>query len=114
MIISPLNILTHFYYIINRLENFFLEYQTLSLISKTLTGIILIFHLPPPPPPQDYQNFEINNSSVALNILQMNDQEEIDYLYESKFNNTRRNIVNLLLLENKHYVAVKNLESLLS
>ena len=44
----------------------------------------------------------------------MNDQEEIDYLYESKFNNTRRNIVNLLLLENKHYVAVKNLESLLS
>ena len=109
MIISPLNILTHFYYIINRLENFFLEYQTLSLIWDNIN-----FPPTPPPPPQDYQNFEINNSSVALNILQMNDQEEIDYLYESKFNNTRRNIVNLLLLENKHYVAVKNLESLLS
>ena len=44
----------------------------------------------------------------------MNDQEERSYLYESKLNSTRRNKVNLLLLENRHYVAVKNLESLLS
>ena len=63
---------------------------------------------------QDYQNFEVNNSSTALNILRMNDQQRIDYLYESKFNSTRRNRVNLLLLENKHYVRVKNLKSLLS
>ena len=58
---------------------------------------------------QDYQNFEINNSSTALNILQMNNQQKIDDLYESKFNSTERNRVNLLLLENKHYVCVKNL-----
>ena len=50
---------------------------------------------------QDYQNFEINNSSTALNILQMNDQQKIDYLYESKFNSKKRNRVIFLLLENK-------------
>ena len=44
----------------------------------------------------------------------MNDQQKIDYLYESKFNSTRGSRVNLLLLENKHYVCVKNLKSLLS
>ena len=44
----------------------------------------------------------------------MNDKEEINYLYKSKFNNSRKNKVNLLLLENKHYICVKNLMSLLS
>ena len=44
----------------------------------------------------------------------MNDLEEICYLYNSKFNNSRKNKVNLLLLENKHYVCVKNVKSLLS
>ena len=36
----------------------------------------------------------------------MNDREEITYLYESKFNGSRKNQVNLLLLENKHNVCM--------
>ena len=67
-----------------------------------------------PPTHQDYGNIEINNNSIALNILQINDQEEINYLYKSKLSDTRKNKVNLLLLENKHYTSVKNLKSLLS
>ena len=67
-----------------------------------------------PPTDQEYQNFEINNSLTALNILQMNDKEELSYLYKSKFNDSIKNKVNLSLLETKHYVCVKNLKSLLS
>ena len=44
----------------------------------------------------------------------MNDQEKISCFYKSKLNDSRKNEVNLLLLENKHYVALKNLKSLLS
>ena len=56
----------------------------------------------------------MNNTLIALKILTINDQEEISYLYESQFNNSREKQVNLLLLENKHYASVKNLKSLLS
>ena len=67
-----------------------------------------------PPTQQDYQNFEINNTLIALNILTINNEEEINYLHESQFNNNREKQVNLLLLESKHYASVKNLKSLLS
>ena len=40
-----------------------------------------------PPKEQDYQNFEMNNKSVALNILQFNEQK-ISHLYKSEFNKT--------------------------
>ena len=66
------------------------------------------------PQQQDDQNFEMSNNSTALNILQMNDKEEITYLYKSKFNNSRKNNVNLLLLEDEYYICVKNLKSLLN
>ena len=62
----------------------------------------------------------MNNTLIDLIILQINDQEEISYLYESQFNNNREKQVNLLLLENKnalhspYYTSVKNLKSLLS
>ena len=56
----------------------------------------------------------MNNTSIALNILTINNEKEINYLYESQFNNNREEQVNLLLFENKHYASVKNLKSLLS
>ena len=60
---------------------------------------------------QDYKNFEINNLVIGLTIYQINN-EEISQLYKSNYNRTKE--VNLLLLENKHYVCIKNLKPLLS
>ena len=67
-----------------------------------------------PPTEQDYQQFEMNNTSIPLNILTINDQEEIKSFYKSQYNKDREKQVNLLLLENKHYTSVKNLKFLLS
>ena len=66
------------------------------------------------PTEQDYQRFEMNNTSIALNILTINDQEEIKSFYKSQYNREREKKVNLLLLENKHYASVKNVKFLLS
>ena len=55
----------------------------------------------------------MNNKSIALNILQIQDNKKISHLYRSEHSKTRENKVILLILENKHYVAVKNLNSLL-
>ena len=49
----------------------------------------------------------MNNRSIALNILQPNNEQKISYLYKSEHNRTRENKVILLILEDKHYVAVK-------
>ena len=66
-----------------------------------------------PPKEQDYNTLEINNKSIALNILQVNNEQKISHLYKSEYNRTRENKVILLILEDKHYVAIKNLNSLL-
>ena len=63
------------------------------------------------PTKQDYEAFEINNLEIALNIYQTNNGK-ISQLYKSNYDRTKK--VNLLLLENKHHVSVKNLKSLLS
>ena len=44
MIISLFNILSHFFYIMNRLEKIIIDPQISSLILTTLIGKILIFH----------------------------------------------------------------------
>ena len=62
---------------------------------------------------QDYKTLEINNKSIALNILQFHNEQKMNQLYKSEHNRTRENKVILLILEDKHYVAVKNLNSLL-
>ena len=63
---------------------------------------------------QDYKQFEIDNEDINLNILKIKgDEKETDYIYKSNFDD-RKNKVNLLLLENKHYTHVKNLDSLLN
>ena len=66
-----------------------------------------------PPKEQDYNTLEINNKSITLNILQVNNEQKISHLYKSEYNRTRENKVILLILEDKHYVAIKNLNSLL-
>ena len=66
-----------------------------------------------PPTEKDYKQFEINNEGINLNILTIKDNEETHYIYESN-EIDRKNKVNLLLLENKHYISVKNLDSLLN
>ena len=55
---------------------------------------------------KDYEIFENNNESIALNILKVgNKNQEISYLSRSK-NTTRENKIYLLFLENKHYTYV--------
>ena len=64
---------------------------------------------------QDYQQFEMNNKSITLNVLQVNEQK-ISHLDKSELNRTRENRAILLVLtddEKQHHVAVKNLNSLL-
>ena len=49
-------------------------------------------------------------------MLQANNEQKISHLYKSKYNKTRENKVIVLIIsdnENQHYVAVKNLNSLL-
>ena len=68
-----------------------------------------------PPQEQDYQIFEMNNKSIALNVLKEVEQK-INHLYKSEFNKTREKQAILLIIsdnEKQHYVAVKNLNSLL-
>ena len=63
---------------------------------------------------QDYQTFEMNNKSIYSQYIQCD--EKINHLHKSKFNKTRENRVILLILKDdkkQHYVAVKNLNSLL-
>ena len=57
----------------------------------------------------------MNNKSIALNVLQ-EVERKIIYLYKSEFNKTREKQVILLIIsdeQKQHYVAVKNLNSLL-
>ena len=57
----------------------------------------------------------MNNKSIALNILQVNEQK-ISHYYMSEFNKTREKQVTLLIIsdgQKQHYLFVKNLNSLL-
>ena len=68
-----------------------------------------------PPQEQDYKTFEMNNKSIALNVLQVNEQK-ISHYYKSEFNKTREKQSILLIKQDEqkqHYVVVKNLNSLL-
>ena len=68
-----------------------------------------------PPQEQDYKTFEINNKSIALNVLQVNEQKISQY-YKSEFNKTREKQVILLIIsdgQKQHNLFVKNLKYLL-
>ena len=51
-----------------------------------------------PPKEQDYKNFEMNNKSIALNVLHTHSDGKISYLYKSEFNKTREKNVILLMI----------------
>ena len=48
-----------------------------------------------PPQEQDYKTFEMNNKSIALNVLQDNEQK-ISHYYKSEFNKTREKQINTI------------------
>ena len=59
----------------------------------------------------DWKKFELN-MSIALNVLYVPQDETIRYAYKSKYNLTRENQVNLLMIsggEKWHYLTVKSI-----
>ena len=67
----------------------------------------------------DWENFEQNNTSIALNVLFVSyNSEEIKLGYKSRFNNKRKKHVILLMINDEakssYYFAVKNLSELYS
>ena len=66
---------------------------------------------------KEWQKFEQNNKTIALNILHVkHNTKKICVPYRSKHNNKRRKQVILLMIgddENYHYLAVTNLSALL-
>ena len=73
-----------------------------------------------PPKEQDHQMFEMNNKSVALNILNhvmdCENNKKISHVCKSGFNKTReKQVILLIIIENlkQHYVTVKKLNALL-
>ena len=66
---------------------------------------------------KDWRKFELNNESIALNILYVpHKTKKISLAYKSKYNLTREKQVNLLMItdgEKWHYIAVTRLSGLL-
>ena len=65
---------------------------------------------------KDWKKFELNNESIALNILYPHKTREICFAYKSKHNLTREKQVILLMITNGkrwHYIAVTRLSGLL-
>ena len=73
-----------------------------------------------PPEEQYYKTLEMNNKSIALNVLHAHSNEKISHFYKSEFKKTREKQVILLMindnesnsLEKQHYLAVKRLNGL--
>ena len=59
------------------------------------------------PEQQDYKIFEMNNKSIALNILQVNEQK-INHFYKSEFNKTREKQVILLMMNDNECNSLEN------
>ena len=61
---------------------------------------------------KDWKKFELNNKSVALDILYIRyNNKEIRHAYKSKYNLKRENQVTLLMItggKKWHYLTVKN------
>ena len=68
-----------------------------------------------PPQEQDFKTFEMNNKSIALNILQFNNEQKTNHYYKSEHNKTRENKVILLILKDneKQHLAIEKLNELL-
>ena len=68
-------------------------------------------------PQKDWKKFELDNKTIALNILFVPyNTEEIRLAYKSKYNFKRKSEVTLLMItdgKNWHYLAIKSLSALL-
>ena len=65
-----------------------------------------------PPQEQDFKTFEMNNKSIALNVLHTHSNEKISHFYKSEFNKTKEKQIILLMVsdnEKQHYLAVNRL-----
>ena len=70
----------------------------------------------PPKQEEDWKKFELNNKTIAINILFISYNAEIRRAYTSKHNHKREKKVILLMItdgEKWHYLAVKSLPALL-
>ena len=88
------------------------EYQKLNLLVDQYNWNDIDF----PSTGKDWKKFELNNKSIALNILYVpRNTEKIRNTYKSKYNLTCENQVILLMTTNCekwHYLAVKSLSAL--
>ena len=65
---------------------------------------------------KDWKKFELNNKTIALNVLYMPCNPKPCVVYRSEYNNKRKKQVILLIITNgktSHYLAVTNLSALL-
>ena len=71
----------------------------------------------PSNPPEDWKRFELNNKTIALNILfVVCNTENVRLAYNSKYNFKRENQLILLMItdgQKWHYLTVKSLSELL-
>ena len=65
---------------------------------------------------KDWKKFELNNKTIALNVLYMPCNPKPCVVYRSEYNNKRKKQVILLIItsgKKSHYLAVTNLSALL-
>ena len=95
--------------IISALNYNYIMKKSLKTYLEKLNMKIKIFHRIKK---RDWENYEQNNKSTAINILfSSNDSEEITLLYETEYNLERENKVLLLMTNDdneKYYFAVKS------
>ena len=81
MMISTFNMLKLLHKIASKLKVTQKEYQKLSLLLISIIGIKICF----PSHQKDWEKIELNNKSIALNILYVPyNTEEIRHAYKSK------------------------------
>ena len=69
-----------------------------------------------PTPVKQCKKFENQNLDIALNVLFIDGEKEVNQAYISRYNTTRKKVVDLLLIQKrgkKHYVVIKSLSALL-
>ena len=88
------------------------KYKKLTLLLINIIGKKFFPKKGFPSHQKDWKKFELNNESIALNILYVpHNTEDIKRAYLSKHNTNRENQVVLLIITDGkkcHYLAIKN------
>ena len=96
----------------NKLKRILKEYLILNPLLISIIGKKLDFPLHK----KDWKKFELNNKSIALDILYMPyNTEKIRHVYKSKYSLKLKNQVILLMITNEkkwHYLAVRKSSAL--